>query len=315
MAHRIIFDTDPGVDDATALAFASRHPEIEILGVTTVFGNASIDTVTRNALYLKRLLGLHAPVAKGAGRSVQRPNGPPPAHVHGSNGLGDVRLVDVGLPALDPRPAHRMMSDIIRAYPGEVTLVAVGRMTNLATLLDHDPDAAALVRRVVIMGGAFGTSGTGKGNVTPYAEANIFGDPEAADRVFAAPWEMSAVGLDVTRQVQLSPEDFERLSAQGGDIGRFLAEISKVYVGYHAQFGVDGCYVHDSSAVACLLAPELFDLRSGPIRVTTEGERAGQTVQRAEPTHHHPVQRAAVGVDADGVRRLLLETLCDSTRT
>jgi inosine-uridine nucleoside N-ribohydrolase len=315
MALKVVIDTDPGVDDAMAIALAQLHPGIEILGLTTVFGNAGIADVTRNALRLKALLGIDAPVAQGAAAALLYPAGPPPAHVHGADGMGDADEVPAALPALDARPAHRLIVDLARAHPGELTLVCIGRLTNLALALLHEPDLPRHVRSVVIMGGAFGLA-QGAGNVTPVAEANIIGDPHAAARVFAAPWPVTAVGLDVTRQVRLTPKDFARLEEKGGPAGRFIAAVTPVYTGYHRRFGIDGCYVHDPSAVACALIPELFTLRSGPVAVAVDGPAVGQTIQRpaAAPFppldwDHLPPQQVAVDVDAEGVRALFLDTL------
>lgn len=315
MTLKAIIDTDPGVDDAMAIAFAHLHPGLDILGVTTVFGNAGLADVTRNALHLKALLGFSAPVAQGAAQALVRPAGPPPAHVHGADGMGDAVESPKGLSTLDPRPAHQVIADIVRANPGEVTIIALGRLTNLALALLHDPDLPRLVRRVVVMGGAFGLP-HGAGNVTPVAEANIIGDPHAAARVFAAPWLVVAVGLDVTRQVRLAPGDFASLATGAGPVGRFLAAIAPVYTGYHRRFGVEGCYVHDPSAVACALSPELFTLRDGPVAVATSGPAVGQTIQRPADAAFPPLewdalpaQRVAVGVQAKVVRALFLDTL------
>lgn len=314
---KAIIDTDPGIDDAMAIAFAHLHPGIDILGVTTVFGNARIGDVTRNALRLKKLLGFEAPVAKGAARALVRQSGPPPAHVHGTDGMGDVEASTDGGPLaeLDPRPAHRMIADLVRAHPCEVTLLCLGRLTNVALALMHEPELVELVRDVVIMGGAFGLP-HGSGNVTPVAEANIFGDPHAAAQVFAAPWRVTAVGLDVTRQVRLGPADFERLAGHGGRTGRFLSAIVPVYTGYHRRFAVEGCYVHDPSAVICAVAPALFTLREGPVTVATDGPAVGQTLQRPADSALPPLdwdrlppQRVAVDVEAADIRTMLVETL------
>jgi inosine-uridine nucleoside N-ribohydrolase len=168
--HKVIYDTDPGVDDAMALLFLHRHPEIDLIGITTVFGNASIETTTRNALFLKREWAIPAPVAKGASVTIDpsRKEGAWPTFVHGDDGLGNINVPEVVDVPLDPRPAYQFIIDTVRANPGEVTLVAVGRMTNLALALKADPEIAGLVKQVVIMGGNFYVPG----NVTPVATSS-----------------------------------------------------------------------------------------------------------------------------------------------
>lgn len=202
---KVIFDTDPGIDDAMALLLLARHPDIELLGITTVFGNSGIDTVTRNALFLKDRFGLSAPVARGAGHAIDDVAVPQAAHfVHGENGLGNIALPATLQATPDARPAHQLLIDLIHQQPGEITLIAVGRMTNLALALRAAPDIARLVKQVVVMGGAFGRNGH-TGNVTPVAEANIIGDPVAADIAFGASWPVVIVGLDVTKEVTNDP--------------------------------------------------------------------------------------------------------------
>lgn len=317
MPSKIIFDTDPGVDDAAALLFLNACRAVDLVGITTVFGNADIDAVTRNALYLTRRFGIDAPVARGAGRALRADPSPPPVHVHGQNGLGDVVMATEDLPPPDPRPAHRFIIDTVRRNEGTITILAVGRLTNLAMALEEAPDIASFVKEVVIMGGAFGLAGN-NGNVTPVAEANIIGDPHAADIVFGARWPVTAVGLDVTRQVIMGPDDLDRL-ASGGEAARFVVDSSRGYRQYHARFGIDGFYVHDSSAAAFVADRSLFETRRGPIRVATEGVATGQTIQMDRMTPYPPGawdaapdQDIAISVDATGVKRRILETLLSS---
>ena len=315
MARKIIFDTDPGVDDTAAILFAHRHPAIDLVGVTTVFGNATIDNVTANALYLKEVYGFDAPVAKGAGASLDGFASLPPGHIHGDNGLGNVPRPAVLQHEADPRPAYQFIIDMVRAHPHEITLVTVGRLTNIALAMQAAPDIVGLVEEVIMMGGAFGWNGP-SGNVTPVAEANIIGDAKAADMVFTAPWKVTAISLDVTRDVHLTLDDYAMLRGSEDAACRLMAEVAQVYIGFHERFGVAGSYVHDSSALAYLVAPELFTTRQGGIRVVTEGIAVGQTVF-ADPAAVYPpgqwdnlpLQSASVSVDAAAVRVLLLDTI------
>ncbi|MCM2292367.1 nucleoside hydrolase [Allorhizobium sp. BGMRC 0089] len=309
---KVIFDTDPGVDDAAALLFLSACPNIRLVGITTVFGNSDIETVTRNALYLKKRFSIAAPVAKGAEGPLVGQAAAVPAHIHGQNGLGDIELDERALPLRDERPAHRFIIDMVKANPGEITLLAVGRLTNLALALKEAPEIASLVREVVIMGGAFSIDGH-NGNVTPVAEANIIGDPHAADEVFSAAWPVTAIGLDVTRKVVLGPAELARLETHGGAAGRFIVDSSRGYRLFHKQFGIDGYWVHDSTAAIYLASPGLFRLRKGPVRVVTEGIAIGQTIQRdwskiypAGEWDMAPDQNVAIDVDARRAVDLLL---------
>ncbi|GGE00921.1 inosine-uridine preferring nucleoside hydrolase [Aureimonas endophytica] len=280
--RHVIFDTDPGVDDATALLFLLADPQIDLLGVTSVWGNAHIETTTRNALFLKDRFGFAAPVTQGAAGPITGAEPEIDPSIHGGNGLGDIELPGGIAARPDPRPAHRFIIDTVRARPGEVTILAVGPLTNLALALREDPDFAPLVKDVVIMGGAFGFNGH-LGNVTPAAEANIWNDPEAADAVFAADWPLVAIGLDATMETIMPTRYLADLRDEAGAIGEFVWDITRAYAGfYHKVMGVDGIFAHDSLAAAYLTAPELVSTRSGAIRVVLEGFARGQTIQRPD---------------------------------
>lgn len=319
--HKVIFDTDPGIDDAMALLFLHASPAVELIGITTTFGNGTIETTTRNALYLADRFGIAAPVAQGAGGPLVGEAGEPPTFVHGDNGLGDVALPSHISRIADPRPAHRLIVDLVRANPGEVEIVAVGRMTNLALALREDPGIASLVRQVVIMGGAFGFGGV-LGNVTPAAEANIWGDPFAADEVTGATWPLVMVGLDVTQKTRMPTPYLRALANEAGEAGRFIWEISRYYEEFHLNGGVDSIYVHDSSAVAYLIDPSLFATRRGAIRVVTEGLAFGQTIQKPSGTgfppsawDNRPEHLICTDVDPEGVRRLYRSSLQGAARS
>jgi purine nucleosidase len=312
--HKVIFDTDPGVDDAMALLFLHHHAEIDLLGITTVFGNATIETTTRNALYLKREWNIAAPVARGAGETFipHRVSHEPPKFIHGDDGLGNIGVPDVVDVPLDPRPAHRFIVDTIRANPGEVTLVAVGRMTNLANALKEDPEIASLVKEVVIMGGAFDING----NVTPAAEANIHGDPEAADIVFTATWPVVVVGLDVTTKTVMTRQQLADIRDAAGKRAELLFDLSQFYIKFYESRVPDGMVVHDSCACAYVVAPELFKTRSGPMRVVCGGIADGQTIQK--PDHmgfgpsdwdNLPSQNACMEIDPEAVLKLIHDTI------
>lgn len=273
----VILDTDPGVDDALALLYLRAHPALRLLAITTVFGNADIETTTRNALYLRDRLGLDVPIHQGAGAPLRRPRGASPAHVHGDNGLGDLDLSGFSPPPPDPGAAHEKIIALIRAHPHAVTLVAIGPLTNLALALRAAPDIAELAAGVAIMGGAFGAFGR-NGNVTPFAEANIHNDPEAAAEVLAAAWPVTLTPLDATTPCVLSNAVARDLAERGGRDGRLAYEVSRGYAAAYARYnGLDGCVLHDVAVLACLLKPEAFTVRSMPVSVTLSGKRLGQT--------------------------------------
>ena len=312
--HKVIFDTDPGVDDAMALLFLARHPEIDLIGITTAFGNASIETTTRNAQYLKQQWGISAPIAKGAAEQYEpgRATHPFPAYIHGDDGLGNIGVPDVVDVPLDPRPAHQFIVDSIKANPGEIVLVAVGRMTNLANALKAAPEITGLVKEVIIMGGAIDVPG----NVTPAAEANIHGDPEAADAVMIAPWKVVVVGLDVTLKTTMSRATMSGLAARGGKAVELLDKLSQFYIDFYDGQVRDSMVVHDTCACVYLVARELFTTRSGVVRVLTTGIGEGMTVQKPDGMIFGksewdglPSQLVCTDVDAAGAMKLVEETL------
>jgi inosine-uridine nucleoside N-ribohydrolase len=311
----VIFDTDPGIDDAMALLFLARARRVRLLAITTVFGNATIGTATRNALVLADRFGLAVPVAEGAAGPLVGEADPPPTFVHGENGLGNIDITP-SLRRVDPRPAHRLIIDLVRANPHQITLIAVGRMTNLALALRDAPEIAGLVKQVVIMGGAFGRNGH-TGNVTPVAEANIWGDPVAADVVFGAAWPMTVAGLDVTQQTIMTEAFLADLAANGGEDGRFMRAISRFYQDFHrTSAGLEGFYVHDSSAVAAALRPDLFTGVTGAIRVVPNGIAIGQTILKPDgrtyppgPWDNRPSHTVLTGVQSAEVIALYRDTL------
>lgn len=303
---KVIFDTDPGIDDAMALLYLSKLPELDLLGITTVVGNADIATTTRNALFLRRQFGLSAPVIRGAGETLDGIAKPEPVIVHGHNGLGDIDIPEIDESGLLPGEASQFIIDALHAHPGEVTIIAVGRMTNLALALRRDPAIAQLAKRVVIMGGAFGYQGR-SGNITPAAEANIHGDPIAADEIFAADWPVVVVGLDVTHDVVLTSDYLADLAAGIGENGQLLQRMSDHYARFYTDImGIVGVVGHDLLAVTYVLHPEWFETRRGPIVVLRDGLAVGQTIQMPDTRKaghpgwaNRPSQLVCIAVDAD----------------
>jgi purine nucleosidase len=305
---KVIFDTDPGIDDAMALLYLSKLPEIDLIGITTVVGNAGIDHTTRNALFLKQKFGLAAPVIRGAGETLDGVFKPEPVAVHGENGLGEIDIPPVDESGLASGTAHQFIIDSLKANPGEVTIIAVGRMTNLALALRQAPDVAKLAKQVIIMGGAFGYQGR-SGNITPLAEANIHGDPVAADEIFAAEWPVVVVGLDVTHDIILDNAYLAALANEAGENGELLRQMCGHYAKFYMNvMGLSGVVGHDLLAVTYALYPDWFETRRGAIAVVRDGIAVGQTALWPEErggVHSawagRPNQTICVGVDGPKV--------------
>ncbi|MEZ8020743.1 nucleoside hydrolase [Vibrio splendidus] len=316
MTKKIILDTDPGIDDAMAILFAEAHPDIELMGITTVYGNATIDNGTQNALYLKQKFDMKALVAKGSDKPLLRDPVGATVVVHGETGFGDVTAPSSLDSEAIKKPAYQFIIDSVRAEPREITLVAVGPLTNLALALEAAPDIVDLVKEVVVMGGAFGENGH-RGNVTPFAEANIHDDPHAADKVFTASWPVVIIGLDVTEESFFTSQYLDELRDDAGEVGQFIWDISRYYLKFYSdKVGMDGCHVHDPSAIAYVIQPSLFTSRSGPVRVVTDGPAEGMTIQKADQRTYmndewglFPAQQIGVQVDSGTLLSLYRETL------
>ncbi|WP_366520557.1 nucleoside hydrolase [Robbsia andropogonis] len=276
---RVILDTDPGVDDMLAMCMLRATSSIDLLGITTVFGNAPLDQTTRNALLLAERFDLRCPVVRGA--AVPMPGAPAPRYaldVHGRTGLGDEDWPDPQRTVASDDAAGFII-ETVRRFPGEVVLLAVGPLTNLAQALHRAPDLAVLVKAVVAMGGAFGTGGV-TGNITPAAEANFYQDAIAADRVCAARWPLTVVGLDVTAKSVLSSQTLQEMRDHGGPHGAFIWRVSRAYERFYQGKGIPGICLHDPAALAYIVQPSLFTGRMGPVRVITDGEAMGHSIQK-----------------------------------
>ena len=287
----MILDVDIGIDDAFAVLLAHYSPAIDLLGITTVFGNADIDQGTRNALYLKQKFDIPAQVYRGAAAPLHHPAPQPPAFVHGADGLGDVEEAIAPTVTEASLSAPEYLARTIAAHPGEIAVVAVGPATNLLLAQLIRPSIVEEVGRVVIMGGAVGFAGE-RGNKTTVGEANAWNDPHALDSVFRFDWPVTMVGLDVTydEEGSMDAEYLERLRENGGRAGAFLERINRQYARFYQQSrGRPVTYQHDSIAVANVIAPQLFETRRGRVRVITDGAARRQTV--FSPEGHHTSRR------------------------
>jgi inosine-uridine nucleoside N-ribohydrolase len=275
MARKIIIDTDPGIDDAMAIFFALQSPELDVVGLTTVFGNAHVDLTTLNALRLLEIAGrADIPVAAGAANPIAVTFPGPSPEVHGHDGQGNV---DLPPPTAQPvkETAAEFLVEQIMAHPGEITLVPVAPLTNLGLALRLEPRIAQNVKEVVMMGGAAFVPG----NITPAAEANTWNDADAADLVFAAQWPITMIGLDVTHRVMMSRARALSYGEIDTPMAQHVRRILPLYLDFYSKGRkIDGMYVHDSTAISYLLTPELFTTVEYPIMVDTSmGISRGKT--------------------------------------
>jgi inosine-uridine nucleoside N-ribohydrolase len=299
LPERILLDCDPGHDDAIALLLALASPEVELLGVTTVAGNQTLEKTTANAIRVLDFVGRDdVIVAAGAARPLVREPFVA-AYVHGETGLDGP---DLPPPRRESAAQHAV--DFLAEQARGATLVAVGPLTNVALMLALHPDARP--ERIVLMGGSIGL-----GNVTPAAEFNIWADPEAAARVFASGIEVTMVGLDVTHQALLRDEHVETLRASGRT-GTMVAELYDFFHRFHAKtYGFTGSPIHDAVALAYVFRPELVQTEHLNVAIETGSEltRGRTVVDLWRRTANEPNAEVGVGVDADGFIQLLLERL------
>ena len=307
MARKIILDTDPGIDDAMAVFLALGAPEVELVGLTTVFGNVHVDLATVNALRLLEIGGRgDIPVATGAAKPLFAHYKGPAPEIHGADGQGNLFLPPPTTSAVN-LPAAEFIIEEVRRYPGEITLVAIGPLTNLALALQIEPGIAERTREVVIMGG----NAFVPGNATPTAEANILNDPDAADLVFGARWPVTMVGLDVTHKVRMTRRQISVCAEMLNPLGKHVAQITPLYCDFYAEtYGLDGIYVHDSTAIAYVINPNLFTVEQWPVRVdASDGISRGKTWPATDNWVHpdwqgRPPVTICTDVDGDGVVEL-----------
>jgi inosine-uridine nucleoside N-ribohydrolase len=311
--RKILIDTDPGIDDAMAIFYALASPELDVVGLTSVFGNAHTSVCTDNALKLLEIADRSdIPVAQGVAEPLAMPYRGPVAFVHGSDGQGNVFLPPATTSPL-PIDAARHIVDTVMGSPGEITLVGLGPLTNIAAAMQMAPTLTTNVAEIVVMGG----NAFRGGNASPAAEANILNDPEAADIVFGADCTIVMAGLDVTEQTVMTSSDIARMSTFGNGRAQHLAAIIPFYQAfYRERLGLDGIHVHDSSTISYLLAPHLFTWVEYPIRVDTGNSVCRGKTQPAvhvsdheTPWHGRRPVRILTGVDNRAVVELELERL------
>ena len=267
MPKRIIFDTDPGIDDSCAILLALASPELSLEGMSVVHGNCSLEQGTINALSVLELANAsHIPVAKGCELPLLQPSLLAP-ETHGDTGLGYAKLP---LPHSKPIPQHGVdfLIETILASPGEITLVAIAPLTNVALAIRQEPRVLAALKELIIMGGAL----RHEGNTTALGEFNTYVDPHAAQIVYHAGIPTTLVPLDVTYQCILTPGDVNRLQKTDSPITTFVAEATRFYMEFHDEYQqIEGCVINDPLALALTFMPELCTYRELPVEVDLSG--------------------------------------------
>ncbi|KAF0911536.1 hypothetical protein E2562_011166 [Oryza meyeriana var. granulata] len=272
--EKVIIDTDPGIDDSVAIMMAFEAPGVQVVGLTTIFGNCTTSYATRNALILCERAGRpDVPVAEGSAQPLKGGKPHVADFVHGSDGLGNTSLPDPTTKKVE-QSAAEFLVDKVAESPGEISVLALGPLTNVALAMKRDSSFASKVKRIVVLGGAFFAAG----NVTPSAEANIYSDPEAADMVFTSGADIYVVGLNITTQVYFTDKDMLELKNSKGKHAQFLCDICKFYRDWHIHsYGVDALFLHDPASFTALVHPEYFTFKKGVVRVETQGICAGHT--------------------------------------
>lgn len=311
---RVIIDTDPGIDDTAAIFFALSSGKLQVEALTTVFGNVNVEYCTRNALKILEVAGRSdIPVYRGASRPlVREPRFAP--HVHGENGLGDILFEPAKAAPASEKAVEAIVSRVMSA-PNEITLIALGPMTNVALALTIEPRLANNLNQLILMGGAVLTWG----NVTPAASANLYNDPEAARIVYQSNAPIVQIGLDVCRRTLISHHHLEQIDKAGNDIGHFLQQMTPFIEEAYRKRGIKtvveggGVHYNDVPAIAYAIDPALFEAESLPIQIETQGAlTAGQTVADFDGVWgQKPNAVVCLNVDAPAVADLFAQSIAD----
>ena len=262
----VILDGDPGHDDAIAWVLAYARKELDILGITSVSGNAPLEKTTKNMLQIATLLGMkNIPLASGAARPLVREPFAAPS-VHGESGLDGPVLPEPQV-SLSKQNAVELMAELISGSELPVTLIPTGPLTNIATFLMTYPELKASISQISLMGG-----GLYHGNWTPAAEFNILCDPEAAKIVFESGIPIIMAGLDVTEKALITPEDTNRIRKTGNKVSYIVADWLEFFYNFHKALGYPGAPVHDAVSVAAITNPEILTTTNLYVEVETFGE-------------------------------------------
>lgn len=303
--RKIILDCDPGHDDAIAMMLALASEELEVLGITTVYGNVGLEQTTRNALVVREVLGSTVPIYAGTDRPLVRERISAEA-VHGVSGLEGPDLPTPGGQVEPGHAVHFIIEQVLR-YPGEVTLVPVGALTNIALSMRLEPRIIPQIKQIVLMGGSIDI-----GNWSPSAEFNILCDPHAARIVFTSGVPLVMMGLNLTHQTVAHPARVERFRGLKTRVGMFVAELLEFYREHHIRrYNWDGAPIHDACTIAFLLRPTLFKTAMFNVEIeANEGLAFGRTVcDFWGVTGKQPNCEVGLQIDAEGFYDLLIEQI------
>jgi purine nucleosidase len=304
MPRKIILDCDPGHDDAMAILLAHGNPEIELLAITTVAGNQTLDKTSLNARRVCTVAGIHVPVAAGCDRPLTREL-KTAGYIHGESGLDGPAFGEPTVP-LDPRHAVDLIIELLMTSRGDITLVPTGPLTNIAMAVRKEPRIVPKVQEVILMGGAYT-----RGNTTPAAEFNIYVDPEAAAIVFTAGWPLTMVGLDLTHQALATPAVLQRLGALGTPVANIAVQLMEFFrETYRRNAGFDSPPVHDPCAVARVIDAHVMQCVDALVTIETRGEfTSGMTVTDFSGRLGQKNARVATKLDVDRFWDLMVDAI------
>lgn len=311
MSRKVILDCDPGIDDAVAITMALFDPRLDVVAITAVAGNVSATQATANVQAIVEQLDPPRYPRLGAAMAPENLLASPANHLHGEDGLGNAGFAISQLAR--QHASDKLICDEVRAASGEITLVCLGPLTNLARALQRDPDLVDHLSRVVIMGG----STCGIGNITPVAEYNIHCDPVSAKQVFHSIAHKTLIPLDITSQVQFSLDFFDQLPSEDSRAGRFLRKVIPfLYRSHRLELGQECIQLPDAVALAAVLQPELFTLQDLFGDVETQGELTlGQTTFDRRPNRSRQTNmEVAMEVDAVAVADTIARCLQEAAK-
>ncbi|RJP69182.1 MAG: nucleoside hydrolase [Candidatus Abyssobacteria bacterium SURF_17] len=320
----VIIDTDPGVDDALALILALRSPELHVKAITTVNGNTSLRQSTENALRILEIVALPDPPPVIPGAAIPLNREPiPSASIHGRDGLGEITFLKdrrgkkkYTPPRHKPEPTYApgAIIELVNEHPGEITIITLGPLTNIALALQTDPGLSRHVKEIITMGGAYSVPG----NVTPAAEFNFYCDPEAAQEVIGSGIPLTLVGLDVTRSARLSRHALMNATKKRTRLNQFLRDSTEFVMDfYREREGYHGCCVHDALAVMAAIDGSIIGTKRAHVEIETEGKlTAGMSVADLRPYARGktgaPNATIALYVDSTRFEQQLLERITDA---